>query len=72
MHFTKEMTILEALQTHPRAQEVFIKHGMGCFGCMGATLESIENGALMHGIDADAIVRDLNKLEEEEEKEAQK
>lgn len=65
MYFTKEMSILEALQAHSQAREVFIKHGMGCIGCMGATLESIENGAQMHGIDADAIVEDLNKLEEE-------
>lgn len=64
MHFTKGMSILEALQTHPQAREVFIKHGMGCIGCMGATLESIENGAQMHGINADAIVEDLNKLAE--------
>ena len=63
MNFTKEMSILDALQAHPAAREVFVKHGMGCICCMGATMESIENGAKMHGVDADSIVEDLNKLE---------
>lgn len=67
MVFTKEMSIYEALQAHPQARDVFIRHGMGCISCMGATMESIENGAAMHGIDPDAIVDDLSKLPEPEE-----
>lgn len=62
MAFNKEMSIYEALQAHPQAREVFIRHGMGCISCMGATMESIENGAAMHGIDPDGIVSDLNEL----------
>ncbi|GAB4246395.1 MAG: hypothetical protein Kow00122_03470 [Thermoleophilia bacterium] len=60
--FTKDMSILEALQADPRAREIFANHGLGCIGCMGAMMESIEDGARMHGIDPTAIVRDLNKL----------
>lgn len=61
--FTKDMAILDALQADPRARDVFVAHGMGCIGCLGATLESIENGAKMHGIDPAAIVDDLNRLQ---------
>jgi hybrid cluster-associated redox disulfide protein len=60
--FTKDMSILDALQADPRAREIFSVHGMGCIGCMGATMESIENGAKMHGIDPRAILEDLNRL----------
>jgi hybrid cluster-associated redox disulfide protein len=60
--FTKDMSILEALQADPRAREIFAAHGMGCIGCMGATLESIEAGAKMHGLDTTALLRDLNAL----------
>jgi hybrid cluster-associated redox disulfide protein len=60
--FTKDMSILEALQADPRARQVFEAHGMGCIGCLGATMESIENGAKMHGIKPDAIIKDLNAL----------
>lgn len=61
--FTKDMSILDALQADPRAREVFADHGMACIGCMGTTYESIESGARMHGLDPDALVHDLNRLE---------
>ncbi len=60
--FNKDMSIGEALQAHPKAIEVFNKYHMGCFSCMGATAESVESGALMHGIDLDALMTDLNTL----------
>jgi hybrid cluster-associated redox disulfide protein len=60
--FTKDMSIMEALQADPRAREVFTAYGMGCIGCMGVSMESIEDGAKMHGIDPDAVLEDLNKL----------
>ena len=63
--FSKDMSIGEALQAHPKAIEVFNKYHMGCFSCMGATAESIESGALMHGIDLDALMADLNALPKE-------
>jgi len=54
--------MMEALQADPRARDVFASYGMGCIGCMGASMESIADGAKMHGIDPDAVVADLNKL----------
>jgi hybrid cluster-associated redox disulfide protein len=56
------MSIMEALQADPRAREVFGAYGMGCIGCMGVSMESIEDGAKMHGIDPGTIVGELNKL----------
>lgn len=67
MNFTKDMSIIDALNAHPGSREVFMKHGLGCLGCMGATMESIENGAKMHGIDPKRIVDELNGLEEEKQ-----
>jgi hybrid cluster-associated redox disulfide protein len=60
--FTKDMSLMEALQAEPRAREVFAAHGMGCVGCMGVSMESIEDGAKMHGIDPEVVLADLNKL----------
>jgi hybrid cluster-associated redox disulfide protein len=40
--------------------EVLKKHKPGCVGCMGAQNESLEQGANAHGIDVDALVKDLN------------
>jgi len=61
--FTKDMSILEALQADPRARDIFTAHGLACIGCMGAMMESIDDGARMHGIDPSAIVLELNKLQ---------
>ena len=61
--FTKDMSIMEALQANPRAREVFVAFGMGCIGCMGVSLESIEDGAKMHSIDPEAVLAELNKLD---------
>jgi len=60
--FTKDMSLMEALQADPRAREVFAAHGMGCVGCMGVSSESIEDGAKMHGIDPDVVLAELNRL----------
>jgi hybrid cluster-associated redox disulfide protein len=60
--FTKDMSMMEALQADPRAGDVFAAHGMGCVGCMGVSMETIEDGARMHGIDPSVVLADLNKL----------
>lgn len=58
---TKQTAIIQVLQSHPQAREIFSKHGMGCIGCMGATTETIENGAKMHDIDVEALLKELNE-----------
>lgn len=56
------MSIMEALQADPRARDVFVAFGMGCIGCMGVSMETIEDGAKMHGIDPETVLAELNKL----------
>lgn len=57
---TKEMTIAEVVQKYPQTVEVFLRHGLMCFGCAIARFENIEQGAVAHGIDVAALVTDLN------------
>lgn len=58
----KNCSIIEALRSHPQARDVFVKHGMGCCGCMGSIRETIENGAKLHGVDVEALLTELNAL----------
>ena len=58
---TKDMTITDIVEKYPEAVEVFSAYGMGCFGCMAARFENLEQGATAHGIDVDALVTDLNE-----------
>jgi hybrid cluster-associated redox disulfide protein len=57
---TKEMTIGEVVEKFPQSVEVFLRHGLMCFGCAVARFENVEQGARAHGIDVEALVTDLN------------
>jgi hybrid cluster-associated redox disulfide protein len=60
--FSKEMSILEALEADAGARIIFEQHGMACCLCIGAQSESIEAGAIMHQVDPDLVVQELNGL----------
>jgi len=58
------ITIAQILRANPKTAEVFISYGMHCLSCPGATGESVEQAAMVHGFDADKLLEDLNKVEE--------
>ena len=64
MKITKQMKIDEVLKKHPKTVAVFTKHGFHCIGCAAASFESIEQGALAHGVDVEKLIKDLNKTVE--------
>ena len=59
---TKDMGIMEAIQKYPDVVGVFVAHGLGCIGCAMANFETIEQGAVAHGMDIDSLMADLNKV----------
>lgn len=59
---TKEMSIIEIVQNHPKSLEVFAKYGMGCIGCAAARFETLEAGAKVHGVDPQVMVDEINAL----------
>ena len=61
MAITKDMSILEVVQKYPDTVDVFVNSGMGCLGCAAAHFENIEQGATAHGIDVDALMKNLNE-----------
>ena len=62
VRFSKEMSIFEALEADAAAREIFESHGMSCCLCLGAQSESIEAGAILHQVDPDLVVGELNRL----------
>ncbi len=58
----KQMSIGEVLTINRNTAPIFMSFGMGCLGCPHATAESIEQAAMVHGIDADKLVEELNKF----------
>jgi len=68
MTITKENTIEDVVTKYPETVMVFMKHGLHCVGCHVSAFESIEEGAMAHGIEVDALVADLNKVAESKKK----
>ena len=71
MKITKDMNIIEVVQKYPDTIGVFMYAGMGCFGCHVAQFETVEQGAMAHGIDVDALVDALNEVIEASDESAQ-
>lgn len=61
MQITKDMGIIEVVEQWPQTAQVLMQYGMGCLGCAAAHFENIEQGALAHGIDVDALMVALNE-----------
>jgi hybrid cluster-associated redox disulfide protein len=62
--FNKDMVIGDVLKANPGAIKVIEKYfGQGCFTCPGMKMESISFGAMMHNINPEVIVKELNELE---------
>lgn len=59
---TKDMTFAQVMRMHPDVVKVLAKFNLGCVGCMGAQAESLEQGCAAHGIEVDAVVKDINSL----------
>ena len=62
MTITKDMSIIDVVQNYPDTAMVFMYAGMGCLGCAAARFENIEQGAMAHGIDIDALMEALNEV----------
>jgi hybrid cluster-associated redox disulfide protein len=62
MAITKDMTIAQILRSFPQTADVFRSYGMHCLSCPGATGESLEQAAMVHGFDTDKILADLLKV----------
>lgn len=57
---TADMSIGEVVARYPSTIEVFFKHGLGCVGCAVARFENIQQGAQVHGINVNELMKDLN------------
>ena len=59
---TKEMTIGEILSTNPDVAPILLDAGMHCLGCPSAQGESLEEAAMVHGMDIDELMTKIAAL----------
>jgi len=57
---TKDMTFSQVMRLSPEILKVLAQFQLGCVGCMGAQHETIEKGAMAHGLDVDELLQALN------------
>ncbi len=57
---TKDMLIGQILQINQGLAPVLMAGGMHCVGCPSSQMESLEEAAMVHGIDVDLLLTRLN------------
>lgn len=57
---TKSTMIGELLQINEGVAPILLGIGMHCLGCPSSQMESIEEAAMVHGIDPDELVAKIN------------
>ncbi|MFC2030548.1 DUF1858 domain-containing protein [Chloroflexota bacterium] len=63
IEITQETLIGDVVRDLPGGEDVIRKYfGNGCFTCPGMGMESISFGAMMHGLEPEPILRDLQEL----------
>jgi hybrid cluster-associated redox disulfide protein len=64
---TKDSVIGDVIRENPGARDIIQRYfGGGCFTCPGINMESISFGSMMHNLDPDKIVNEINRLAADE------
>ena len=57
---SKDMLIGQLLQIDANIAPILMRAGMHCVGCPSSQMESLEEAAMVHGLDADVLVKQIN------------
>ncbi len=58
---TKDMLIGQILQEDATIAPILMASGMHCIGCPASQGESLEEAAMVHGLDADELILKINE-----------
>lgn len=57
----KDMTIGEIIRENPLNASTLMDFGMGCVGCPSAQAETLEEAAMVHGLNLEDLLDALNQ-----------
>ncbi len=60
VEITKDMTIGELLRINTGFAPVLMAGGMHCVGCPSSQMETLEEAAMVHGIELEVLLARLN------------
>lgn len=61
VNITKEMTMGELLSIDRGVAVVLMNAGMHCIGCHSSIGESLEEACMVHGIEVDELLKNINE-----------
>ena len=56
----KNLTVGDILDLDRETAVYFLNMGMHCLGCPASRGETVEQACMVHGVDADALVKEIN------------
>lgn len=62
MQINKEMIIGNLIQMDETIAPMLMRAGMHCLGCPASQGESLEEACMVHGIDCDTLVDQINEV----------
>lgn len=72
MKFNKDTRIGEVVEKAPEKVDILLSIGMHCIGCPASQAETIEEACMVHGIDYEEVLEELNKENDNKEKDSEK
>ena len=57
---SKDMLIGQLLQIDANIAPILMRAGMHCLGCPSSQMESLEEAAMVHGLDVDVLVNQIH------------
>ncbi len=62
MTVEKTSIIGDVLDAHPETAALFMSIGMHCLGCPASRGESVEDACMVHGVNPDELIAEINKI----------
>ena len=59
---TKNMALGELLAINPSVAEILMGFGLHCFSCPLSQMETLEEAAMVHGVDIDYMLKKINEF----------
>ncbi len=57
---TGDMILSDVIRIKPRTLGILMSFGLGCIGCPVSQMETVEEAAMVHGLEVDFLLDALN------------
>ena len=61
MEINKDTKIGDIVENAPDKVDILLSAGMHCLGCPASQAETLEEACMVHGIDVEELLEELNK-----------